>query len=82
MEVTEKTKADIKGGTLIDYEGHLRLLEVAQVPSNHMADFTSIKKFKIFNTNNIWIDLKAIQRNLMDNSFNLDVIVNNKVNFD
>ena len=32
MEVTDKTRADVKGGTLIQYEGHLRLLEAAQVP--------------------------------------------------
>lgn len=31
MEVTDKTRADVKGGTLIKYEGKLRLLEVAQV---------------------------------------------------
>ena len=31
MEVTDKTRADVKGGTLINYGGHLRLLEVAQV---------------------------------------------------
>ena len=31
MEVTDKTRADVKGGTLIQYEGHLRLLEAAQV---------------------------------------------------
>ena len=37
MEVTDKTKADIKGGTLIDYEGTVRLLEVAQVPSEHVS---------------------------------------------
>lgn len=41
MEVTDKTKADIKGGTLIDYEGHIRLLEVAQVPNEHIEDFKS-----------------------------------------
>ncbi|KAJ3226761.1 UTP-glucose-1-phosphate uridylyltransferase [Clydaea vesicula] len=39
MEVTDKTKADIKGGTIIDYEGTVRLLEIAQV-----NDFKSIKK--------------------------------------
>ena len=33
MEVTMKTRADVKGGTLIQYEGRLRLLEVAQVSS-------------------------------------------------
>merc|ERR1712223_535590 len=32
MEVTDKTRADVKGGTLIQYEGKLRLLEVAHMP--------------------------------------------------
>ena len=54
MEVTEKTRADVKGGTLIEYEGRLRLLEVAQVPKTHLEEFKSIKKFSVFNTNNIW----------------------------
>ena len=31
MEVTDKTRADVKGGTLIQYENKLRLLEIAQV---------------------------------------------------
>ncbi len=31
MEVTDKTRADVKGGTLVGYEGRLRLLEIAQV---------------------------------------------------
>jgi len=59
MEVTDKTKADIKGGTLIgmskpfsfhpllifflDYDGSIRLLEIAQVPSEHVEDFKSSK---------------------------------------
>ena len=60
MEVTDKTKADIKGGTLIDYDGVIRLLEVAQVPSEHIEDFKSVRKFKIFNTNNLWINLKGM----------------------
>ena len=33
--MTDKTRADVKGGTLIQYEGKLRLLEVAQVPKEH-----------------------------------------------
>jgi UTP--glucose-1-phosphate uridylyltransferase len=36
MEVTNKTRADVKGGTLIDYEGQIRLLEIAQVPSDRV----------------------------------------------
>ena len=57
MEVTDKTKADGKGGTLIDYDGTIRLLEVAQVPNEHIEDFKSVRQFKIFNTNNLWIHL-------------------------
>lgn len=37
---------------LVNVNGHIRLLEVAQVPDAHLEDFKSIKKFKIFNTNN------------------------------
>ena len=33
----------------------LRLLEVAQVPKEHEDDFKSVKKFNVFNTNNLWI---------------------------
>jgi UTP--glucose-1-phosphate uridylyltransferase len=88
MEVTNKTKADIKGGTLIQYlgtntdalstESTIRLLEVAQVPSEHMKDFTSIKKFKVFNTNNVWLRLSALKRVIEAKSLALEVIVNVK----
>jgi UTP--glucose-1-phosphate uridylyltransferase len=76
MEVTDKTKADVKGGTvrlpsrlleggngstdrrqvrklicislvsdqLVNVDGKIRLLEVAQVPGEHLEDFKSIKK--------------------------------------
>jgi len=77
MEVTDKQPSDIKGGTLIDYEGRVRLLEVGQVSAKNVEDFKSMKKFKIFNTNNLWINLKALKANL--NQLNMDVIVNNKI---
>lgn len=57
MEVTDKTRADVKGGTLIHFENKLRLLEIAQVPKEHVDDFKSVKTFKFFNTNNIWAKL-------------------------
>ncbi|CAE6420606.1 unnamed protein product [Rhizoctonia solani] len=84
MELTDKTRADVKGGTIIDYDGHIRLLEVAQVPSEHVEDFKSVTKFKIFNTNNLWMNLQAIknwmsQGNLGDEDDGLDIIVNPKV---
>ena len=60
MEVTEKTKADIKGGTLIWYENKLRLLELSQVPYKYEEEFKSIKKFNVFNTNNIWCEIVVL----------------------
>ncbi|XP_058789493.1 UTP--glucose-1-phosphate uridylyltransferase isoform X3 [Phymastichus coffea] len=78
MEVTDKTRADVKGGTLIQYENKLRLLELAQVPREHIEDFKSVKTFKYFNTNNLWIKIDAIDRVLKENSLNLEIIVNNK----
>eukprot|EP00095_Tigriopus_kingsejongensis_P004193 maker-scaffold208_size258758-snap-gene-0.24 protein:Tk04193 transcript:maker-scaffold208_size258758-snap-gene-0.24-mRNA-1 annotation:"utp--glucose-1-phosphate uridylyltransferase" len=79
MEVTDKTRADVKGGTLIQYEGKLRLLEVAQVSKNHMEDFKSVKKFNVFNTNNLWISLPAIKRIVEAKMLDMEVIVNPKV---
>ncbi|KAI9012910.1 UTP--glucose-1-phosphate uridylyltransferase family [Gaertneriomyces semiglobifer] len=78
MELTDKTKADIKGGTIIEYEGSVRLLEIAQVPAAHADDFKSVKKFKIFNTNNLWISLKAIKRVVENSELAMEIIVNNK----
>lgn len=82
MEVTDKTKADVKGGTLIDYEGTVRLLEIAQVPSEHVEDFKAIRKFKIFNTNNLWLNLKALKRVMETEGMELEIITNPKTTED
>ncbi|KAH9924868.1 UTP-glucose-1-phosphate uridylyltransferase [Fomitopsis serialis] len=82
MEVTDKTKADVKGGTLIDYEGNIELLEVAQVASEHVEDFKSVRKFKIFNTNNLWLNLKAVKRIMEKGEMELEIIVNPKTTDD
>ncbi|KAF2669384.1 UTP--glucose-1-phosphate uridylyltransferase [Microthyrium microscopicum] len=78
MELTDKTKADVKGGTIIDYEGSVRLLEIAQVPKEHVNEFKSIKKFKYFNTNNIWMNLRAIKRVVEANELAMEIIPNEK----
>ncbi|KAL1868678.1 UTP-glucose-1-phosphate uridylyltransferase [Diaporthe australafricana] len=78
MELTNKTKADVKGGTIIDYEGSVRLLEIAQVPKEHVNEFKSIKKFKYFNTNNIWMNIKAIKRVVENNELEMEIIPNGK----
>ncbi|KAF7816300.1 UTP--glucose-1-phosphate uridylyltransferase [Senna tora] len=76
MEVTPKTLADVKGGTLISYDG--RLLEIAQVPDEHVNEFKSIEKFKIFNTNNLWVNLKAIKRLVEADALKMEIIPNPK----
>ncbi|XP_028768767.1 UTP--glucose-1-phosphate uridylyltransferase [Neltuma alba] len=78
MEVTPKTLADVKGGTLISYEGRVQLLEIAQVPNEHVNEFKSIEKFKIFNTNNLWVNLKAIKRLVKAEALKMEIIPNPK----
>ncbi|OWM64361.1 UTP--glucose-1-phosphate uridylyltransferase-like isoform X2 [Punica granatum] len=78
MEVTPKTLADVKGGTLISYEGKVQLLEIAQVPDEHVSEFKSIEKFKIFNTNNLWVNLKAIKRLVEAEALKMEIIPNPK----
>ncbi|XGW14163.1 hypothetical protein V3C99_000456 [Haemonchus contortus] len=78
MEVTNKTRADVKGGTLIQYENRLMLLEIAQVPKDYVDEFKSISKFRIFNTNNLWAKLSAIKRVVENNELEMEVIVNPK----
>lgn len=78
MELTDKTRADVKGGTLINYNGEIRLLEIAQVPKDHVEEFKSIKKFTNFNTNNLWINLRAIKRLVESNALQLEIIPNQK----
>ena len=79
LEVTKKTRADIKGGTLINYENNLKLLEIAMVPKNKISEVTSVKKFKIFNTNNLWLNLKALKKVIEKGDMQLDIITNSKV---
>ena len=71
--------SDFQGGTLIQYDGKLRLLEIAQVPKDHVDEFKSVSKFKIFNTNNLWISLAAIKRLQEQKAMDLEIIVNPKV---
>ena len=79
MEMTPKTLADIKGGTLYeDLEGKLHLLELAQVPQKHVDEFCSTRKFTVFNTNNIWIHLRHLKKRVEQGPLDLNLIVNEK----
>jgi UTP--glucose-1-phosphate uridylyltransferase len=79
IETTPKTKADVKGGTLIRYNDALTLLERAQVEAHNLSEFEDVVKFQVFNTNNIWVDLRALKQKLIEKRLDLPVIVNEKV---
>lgn len=61
MEVAARTAADRKGGHLAQHpELGLILREVAQCPPTELDAFQDIARYRYFNTNNIWIDLTAL----------------------
>lgn len=78
MEVTPRTAVDVKGGTLVRRSGRLELLEIAQVPEEHLAEFQNPNTFPVFNTNNLWVDLEALARRLSRGPLELPLIVNRK----
>src|ERR1700744_811798 len=60
LEAVRGTAADRKGGHLACYEGRLVLRETAQVPDGDDS-FTDVERWRWYNTNNIWIDLRALR---------------------
>lgn len=78
LEVTDRTEADRKGGALVVRNGHLELLEIAQVDPIRQDGFMDIARFTVFNTNNVWIDLDALMKVLVNKSLDLPIIQNYK----
>ena len=64
MEVATRTESDKKGGHLARRKGRLILREVAQCPEEDMESFQDIQRHHYFNTNNLWLDLDALAREL------------------
>jgi UTP--glucose-1-phosphate uridylyltransferase len=60
LEAVRGTLADRKGGHLARYQGRVVLRETAQVPGGDTS-FTDVGRWRWYNTNNIWIDLRALQ---------------------
>ncbi len=61
MEVADRTEADRKGGHLARrHDGRLLLREVAQCPPADEAAFQDIRRHRYFNTNTLWLDLRAL----------------------
>ena len=60
LEAVRGTPADRKGGHLARYQGRVVLRETAQVPDGDTS-FTDVERWRWYNTNNIWIDLRALK---------------------
>jgi len=80
MEVAEKTPSDIKGGHLARQQnGRLVLREAAQCPKEEIAAFQDIRRYRFFNTNNIWVNLEFLKDLILRHRFvDLPMIVNPK----
>jgi UDP-N-acetylglucosamine pyrophosphorylase len=82
MEVCERTESDKKGGHLArsNESGKLLLRESAQCPKADEAAFQDITKHKYFNTNNLWLNLPSLRREMAANNgmLSLPVIRNSK----
>lgn len=62
MEVADRTPADRKGGHLAMQGQQLILRESAQCPPGDAPAFQDVTRHRYFNTNNLWIDLVALER--------------------
>jgi len=82
MEVADRTEADRKGGHLAQRRGGagLALREVAQTHPEDLGAFQDISRHRFFNTNNLWVDLRALDEALRarDGVLGLPMIVNRK----
>jgi UTP--glucose-1-phosphate uridylyltransferase len=81
-EVCDRTEADRKGGHLAvrRSDGGLVLRETAQVPDEDADAFSDTSRHTYFNTNNLWVDLRALQALMSerDGVLGLPMIVNRK----
>ncbi len=82
MEVVEGTEADRKGGHIARRraDGRLVLREIAQTPSEDEDSFRDYRHWRYYNTNNLWVDLRALSDTLerSDGVLKLPLIVNRK----
>ncbi|MDQ6835009.1 MAG: UTP--glucose-1-phosphate uridylyltransferase [Actinomycetota bacterium] len=82
MEVVQGTEADRKGGHIARRrsDGQLVLRETAQTPAQDAASFRDFRRWRYYNTNNLWVDLRALAQTLDESGgvLELPLIVNRK----
>lgn len=60
MEAALRCPVDRKGGHLALKRGQLILREAAMCPPDEKDDFQNIDKYRYFNTNSLWVDIRAL----------------------
>jgi UTP--glucose-1-phosphate uridylyltransferase len=82
MEAADRTSSDRKGGHLARRrsDGGLVLREIAQTPDEDVDAFQDTSRHRYFNTNTLWVDLRALDAVLRANDgvIELPMIVNRK----
>ena len=81
MEVTKRTEADRKGGHIAHLPGgNYVLRETAQTPEEDLEALQDISRHRYVNTNNLWVDLRALADVLREREgvLGLPLIVNRK----
>jgi UTP--glucose-1-phosphate uridylyltransferase len=82
MEVIEGTEAERKGGHVARRRSDRQLVlrEIAQTPEGDEDSFRDFKRWRYYNTNNLWIDLQVLADTLERNNgvLELPLIANKK----
>jgi len=82
MEVVEGTEADRKGGHIARRraDGQLVLRETAQTPDEDQDSFRDYRRWRYYNTNSLWVDLRVLKDTLdrSDGVLELPLIINRK----
>jgi UTP--glucose-1-phosphate uridylyltransferase len=82
MEVVEGTAADRKGGHIARRiaDGTLVLRETAQTPPADQDSFRDYRRWRYYNTNNLWVDLEVLDETMARHQgvLQLPLIVNPK----
>jgi UTP--glucose-1-phosphate uridylyltransferase len=82
MEVVQGTEADRKGGHVARRvsDGRLILRESAQTPPEDERSFRDFRRWRYYNTNNLWVDLDVLDATLERSGgvLELPLIINRK----
>jgi UTP--glucose-1-phosphate uridylyltransferase len=82
MEVVVGTESERKGGHIARRrsDGRLVLREIAQTPPEDQESFRDYRRWRYYNTNSLWLDLRALDEILErgDGVLELPLIVNRK----